>query len=357
MACNRSIMKKTLAEIAKIVDGEVVGDKDLVITGLSGIQEAKEGDLTFLADSKYISFCEKTKASAIITSRDIEIPEKSIIRTDNPSLAFTDLISAVTEGSAQRLKGVHEAAFIAEDAVIGNNVAVGPCAIIGSKAAVGDNTVIFGGSYVGHDTTIGADCLIYPNVTIREHVTIGNHVVVHSGTVIGSDGFGYIQIDGVHKKIPQLGTVVIEDDVEIGANVAVDRARFDKTVIGRGSKIDNLVQVAHNVVMGENCIIISQVGISGSVNIGKGAILAGQAGIIGHVTIGEGAIIYAQSAVAKAVPAHTRVSGYPARLHMEAKRIQAYTQRLPQYVKAIQELEKKVEKLETRLKDINSSGK
>ncbi|MCK5012499.1 MAG: UDP-3-O-(3-hydroxymyristoyl)glucosamine N-acyltransferase [Candidatus Omnitrophica bacterium] len=350
-------MKKTLAEIAKIVDGEVVGDKDLVITGLSGIQEAKEGDLTFLANSKYIPFCKKTKASAIITSRDIEIPGKPVVRTDNPSLAFTELISAVTEGSPHLAKGIHQAAVIAEDAIIGSNVAIGPCAIIESKATIGDNTIILGGSYVGHNTTIGAGCLIYPNVTIREHVTMGNHVIVHSGTVIGSDGFGYIQIDGIHKKIPQVGTVAIEDDVEIGANVAIDRARFDKTVIGRGSKIDNLVQIAHNVIMGENCIIISQVGISGSVNIGKGAILAGQAGVVGHVTIGEGSVVYAQSSVAKSVPAQTQVSGSPARFHSKAKRVYAYTQRLPQYVKAIEELEEKVKEIEKRLKDISSSGK
>ena len=350
-------MKKTLAEIAKIIGGEVVGDKDLVITGLSGIQEAKEGDLTFLAHSKYIPFCRKTKASAIITGRDIEIPGKSVIRTENPSLAFTDLISAVTEKNAYFRDGIHAAAFIAEDAVIGDNVSVGPYAVIESKAAIGENTVIFAGSYIGHGTVIGPDCMIYPHVTVREHVTIGCHVIVHSGTVIGSDGFGYIQVDGLHRKIPQVGTVVIGDDVEIGANVAIDRARFDKTVIGRGCKIDNLVQVAHNVVMGENCIIISQVGISGSVNIGKGAILAGQAGVTGHITIGEGAVIYAQSAIAKSVPAHAQVSGYPARSHHEAKRIHAYTQRLPQYVKAIQELEKKVEGLEARFKEMSSSRK
>ena len=348
-------MKKTLAEIAQIVNGEVVGDKDLVITGLSGIQEANKGDLTFLANSKYVLFCKKTKASAIITSRDIEIPEKSIIRTDNPSLAFTDLMSAVTGGKIPCPKGIHEAAFVAEDSVIGNNVAIGPCAIIESKVTIGDNTVIFGGSYVGSDTKIGSDCLVYPNVTLRESVTLGDRVIVHSGTVIGSDGFGYIQIDGVHKKIPQVGTVEIGDDVEIGSNVAIDRARFGKTVIGRGSKIDNLVQVAHNVVMGEKCIIISQVGISGSVKIGNGVILAGQAGITGHITIGEGAVVYAQSAITKPVPAHAHVSGYPARPHNEAKRVHAYTQRLPQYVKAIQKLEKKVEALETRLKDLGFS--
>lgn len=350
-------MRKTLAEIAKIINGEVVGDKDLVITGLSGIQEANEGDLTFLANSKYIPFCKKTKASAIITSRDIEVPGKSVIRTDKPSLAFTDLMSAMTEGSVHYPKGIHKASFVAKDAVIGRNVAVGPCAVIEGEAVIGDNTIIFAGSYVGHGTRIGSDCLIYPNVTIREHVFIGDRVTVHSGTVIGSDGFGYVNVDGVHKKIPQIGTVVVEDDVEIGANVAIDRARFDKTVVGRGSKIDNLVQVAHNVVMGENCIIVSQVGISGSVNIGKGAILAGQAGIAGHISIGEGAVAHAQSGITKSIPAGEQVSGYPARPHAEARRIYAYTQKLPQYVKTIKMLEQRIKDLEARLDDISSSGK
>lgn len=343
-------MQKTLAEIANIVDGEVVGDEDLVITGLGGIQEAKEGDITFLANPKYILLSKKTKASAIIVSRGMEIPGKSVIRTDNPSLAFTDLITAMTEeGPSLVGKGVHKAAFIAEDAVIGENVSIGPYAIIEGQATIGDNTVIYGGSYVGHYASIDNDCLIYPNVTIREQVVIGSRVIIHSGAVIGSDGFGFVQVDGVHKKIPQVGTVSIEDDVEIGANVTIDRARFDKTIIGRGTKIDNLVQVAHNVVMGENCIIVSQVGISGSVNIGNGAILAGQAGVTGHLSIGEGAVVLSQSAVAKSVPARTQVSGSPARPHNDAKRVHAYTQRLPQYVKMIKELQKRVEELEAGL--------
>jgi UDP-3-O-[3-hydroxymyristoyl] glucosamine N-acyltransferase len=342
-------MKKTLAEIAKIIHGEVVGDKDLVITGLSGIQEAHEGDLTFLSNSKYIPLSRKTKASAIITARDVKIPEKSIIRTDNPSLAFTDLMTVMGGTTSHPFKGIHKAAFVAEDAVIGKNVSIGPCAIIESGTRIGDRAVIYGGSYIGHHTTIGADCLIYPNVTVRENVEIGDRVIIHAGTVVGSDGFGYINVDGIHKKIPQVGTVVIEKDVEIGANVAIDRARFDKTVIGSGSKIDNLVQIAHNVVMGENCIIVSQVGISGSVNIGKGSILAGQAGVTGHISIGEGSLVYAQCAVSKSIPAHSQVSGYPCRPHHEAKRIHAHTQRLPQYAKAIQELQKRVDELEKRL--------
>lgn len=348
-------MQKTLAEIANIVDGEVVGDKDLVVTGLSGIQEAKEGDLTFLANPKYIPLSKRTKASAIITSRDIEVSGKSIIRTDNPSLAFANLITAMTGEEDHPIKGVHESAFIGEDVVIGENVSIGPYAVIENHAKIGNGTILYGSSYVGHHTTIGADCLIYPHATIREQVVVGDRVIIHSGTVIGSDGFGFVQVDGVYKKIPQVGTVVIKDDVEIGANVTVDRARFDQTVIGRGTKIDNLVQVAHNVVMGENCIIVSQVGISGSVNIGNGAILAGQVGVTGHLTIGEGAVVYSQSAVTKSVSPHTQVSGSPIRPHHWAKRIHAYTQRLPQYVKMIQDLQKKVKELETRLEDKESS--
>jgi len=211
-------MQKTLAEIAQIINGEVVGDKDLVVTGLSGIQDAQKGDLTFLANPKYIPLSNKTNATAIITSRDIEISGKTIIRTDNPSLAFSDLISVMTGDDVHPFKGIHEAAYIADDCTIGENVSIGPFAIIESHAKIGNNTVIYGGSYIGHHTAIGIDCLIYPNITIRESVSLGDRVIIHSGTVIGSDGFGYVQVDGVHRKIPQVGTVVIEDDVEIGAN-------------------------------------------------------------------------------------------------------------------------------------------
>jgi UDP-3-O-[3-hydroxymyristoyl] glucosamine N-acyltransferase len=348
-------MQKTLAELARMIDGEVVGDQALMITGLSGIQEAKEGDLTFLANSKYIPFSQKTKASAIIVTRDMDVPGKSTIRVDNPSLAFANLISMLVGNDVHPFKGVHASALIAPDAVIGKNVSVGPFTVIESQASIGDNTVIYAHSYIGHHARVGAGCLIYPNITVRERVVIGDRVIIHSGTVVGSDGFGFIQVDGVHRKIPQVGTVVIEDDVEIGANVTIDRARFDQTVIGRGTKIDNLVQIAHNVTIGENCIIIAQVGISGSVKIGKGAILAGQAGITGHLTVGDGAVVLAQSAVAKSVPGHTRVSGSPSRPHHEAKRVHAYTQRLPCYVKTIKDLEKKVQGLEVMLK--HSSGR
>ena len=343
-------MQKTLAELAKLVDGEVVGDKKLIITGLSGIKEAKEGDLTFIANSKYTPLIKTTKASAILIPRDLKVSGKSIIRTDNPSLAFANIASLTAVQEEHPFQGIDKSAVIAKDAILGENVSIGPLVVIEKKAHIGENTVIYPGCYVGYKTFIGKDCLIYPNVSIRDHITIGNRVIIHSGTVIGSDGFGYDQVDGRHKKIPQTGTVLIEDDVELGANVTVDRARFDKTIIGRGTKIDNLVQVAHNVVIGENCIIISQVGISGSVTIGKNVILAGQVGVAGHLTIGEGSVVVAQSCVTKSLPPFSKVSGFPAKPHIHAKRVNAALQRLPMYVKKIQELEKKIKELEGKLK-------
>jgi len=319
-----------------------------VITGLSGIKEANKGDLTFLDNAKYIPLLAKTKASAIITSRLTNVKGKPIIRADNPSLAFAKVASLIVEDTVH-IKGIHKKAVVAPSAKIGKNVAIGPYAVIEDKAKIRDDTIIYSGCFVGNNTTIGKNCLIYPNVTIRERITIGNRVIIHSGTVVGSDGFGYVNVKGVHEKIPQIGTVIIEDDVEIGANVTVDRARFDKTIIGKGTKIDNLVQIAHNVVLGENCIIIAQVGISGSTIVGKNAILAGQAGIAGHITIGEGAIVASQACATKSVPPHTKVSGYPAKPHETAKRVNACLQRLPHYVEVIHDLKNKIEILESKL--------
>jgi len=342
-------MHKTLAEIAQIVEGEVVGDKNLVITGLSGIQEAKQGDLSFVANSKYVPFIKTTKASALIVPRDLTVSGKACIRTDNPSLAFAHIFSKLIKQEPYHMKGVHPTAVIAPDSILGKNVAVGPYTVVENNVRIGDDTTIYSGCYIGSGTSIGHNSLIYPHVTILERVVIGNNVIIHSGTVVGSDGFGYEFVNGHHEKIPQTGTVIIEDEVEIGANVTIDRARFDRTFIGRGTKIDNLVQIAHNVEIGENCIIISQTGISGSVKIGKGAILAGQSGIVGHVTIGEGAIITAQAGVTKSVPPHTKVWGYPAKPHEQAKRVNAHLQRLPEYYKLLKELQQKLEALEKEI--------
>lgn len=346
----RGIMRKTLAEIAAIVKGEVVGDQNLVITGLSGIKEAKQGDLTFIANPKYIPLSRTTNASAILTPRNVEISGKPIIRTENPSLAFSRLASLMFETDAFCPKGIHSTAIIAQDAVIGKNVAIGPYTIIESRAHVGDNTTIYSGCYVGHCTALGKNCLIYPNITIRERITIGDRVIIHSGTVVGSDGFGYVWADGKHEKIPQIGTVIIEDDVEIGANVTIDRARFDKTVIGEGTKIDNLVQIAHNVIMGKYCIIIAQVGISGSAVIGDGVMLAGQVGVHGHLTVGDGVRAAARTGITKSVPPHSTIAGYPAQPYMVEQRLDAALRRVPSYIKTILDLKKRVEELEKKLK-------
>jgi len=342
-------LSKTLGEIAALVDGEVVGDRSLVITGLCGIKESKEGDLTFLADSRYYPLAEKTKASAIITPWEMRVAGKSIIRTQNPSLAFAKMVSLVVGQETHRIQGIHKTAVLAPSARLGGNVAIGPLTIIEDDVTIGDDTVICGGCFIGYNTTIGDHCLIYPNTTIRERITIGHRVIIHSGAVVGSDGFGFIDHEGSHEKIPQLGTVVIEDDVEIGSCVTIDRARFDKTRIGRGTKIDNLVHIAHNVMIEENCLIIAQVGISGSVRVKKNAILAGQSGVAGHLTIGEGAIVASQAGVTKSVPPYTTVLGFPAKPHREAKKVNAHLQRLPRYVEMIHDLKKRIAALEAKL--------
>lgn len=344
-------MKKTLKEIAEFIGGEVVGDGNVVITGVCGIKEACKGDITFVANPKYASFIETTRASAIITSREIENAAKPIVRTADPSLAFAKMLSLVVSSEVSHPQGIHPSAIIGKNVSLGKNVAIGPYVVIADNVSIGDRVIIYSGCFIGQLTTIGSETLIYPNVSIRERISIGSRVIIHSGTVVGSDGFGFATIKGMHHKIPQIGTVVIEDEVEIGANVTIDRARFDKTFIGKGTKIDNLVQIAHNVVIGENSIIVAQAGISGSTVIGKGVTLAGQAGLVGHITVGDGAIVAAQAGVTKSVPPNTLVSGYPAKPHDVARRVNACLQNLPKLYESVNELKKKIKELEAKLKN------
>ncbi len=343
------MLHKTLNEIAKFIGGKVIGDGDTLITGVSGIKEAAEGDITFLANSKYSPLMDKTAASAIITSADAQKTAKPVILTENPSLAFTKIISMFIPDDIGHPEGIDYTVVMGKNVTLGKDVAIGPYVVIGDNVSIGDKSIIYAGCFIGHHSKIGSQTLIYPHVSIRERISIGSRVIIHSGTVIGSDGFGFVTIKGAQHKIPQVGTVEIADDVEIGANVTIDRARFDKTAIGCGTKIDNLVQIGHNVIIGENCLIVAQVAIAGSTIVGNNVTLAGQAGLVGHITIGDNVIVTGQSGVSKSVPANTMVSGYPARPFMTTQRVNASLQNLPKLFDLVKELKKKVEELEARL--------
>lgn len=336
-------MKKTLKELAALVGGEVVGDEDIEISSVNGIREAREGEITFLANPLYGPLINTTKASAVITSKEVDSAPKPIIRTDNPSAAFTKVITVFdTRRESAVPEGVDKSAIVAKGAKLGRGVAIAALAVIEESAEIGDGSVVYPHAYIGPHTVIGPNAKLYPSVTIRENCVIGSNVIIHSNTVIGSDGFGYVQVAGRHEKIPQKGIVVIEDDVEIGSNVSIDRARFGKTVIGRGTKIDNLVQIAHNVNIGRNSIIVSQAGVSGSSKLGDNVILAGQAGVVGHIEIGDNVIVGAQSGVTKSIPKNTVVLGSPANPISEQKRIFAALHRLPELFKLVKSLKDRI---------------
>ncbi|MFA5100235.1 MAG: UDP-3-O-(3-hydroxymyristoyl)glucosamine N-acyltransferase, partial [Candidatus Omnitrophota bacterium] len=243
--------------------------------------------------------------------------------------------------------GVHRAAVVAQGVSLGNNVGIGACAVIEEGVSIGDNTVIYPNCFIGRNTVIGSNTIVYSNVSVRENIHIGNNVIIHAGSVIGSDGFGFVTVGGIHHKIPQVGTVIIEDDVEIGANCTIDRARFDKTVIGQGTKLDNMVHIAHNVVTGKNCLIVAQVGVSGSTTIGNNVILAGQVGVVGHVKIGDNTIVMAKSGISKDVPENSLLWGVPAKPLNEEKKLLVYINGLPKMHQTIKDLKSRIEKLET----------
>ena len=346
---NLTAVSISAADIAQLVKGELIGDGGSLISGLSGIKEAKKNELTFLSNLKYEPLLLNTQAGVILVPRQIFCPGKTLIRVDNPSLSFTQVVNHLLKDTPDyKPRGIHPTAVIAPGAKLSRGVAVGAHTVIEDGAVIAEGCVLYANCYVGHETHLGKDCLIYPQVVLREKVSLGNRVIIHSGTVIGSDGFGYVTVDGKHLKIPQVGTVLIEDDVEIGANVTVDRARFDKTIIGEGTKIDNLVQISHNVTIGKHCLIVALVGISGSTHIGNYVILAGQAGIAGHLEIGDGVVVAAKSGVSRSIKAGEQVFGYPAQLLKDAFRNNAHFQRLDKYVQMIKDLKKRVEELEKK---------
>jgi UDP-3-O-[3-hydroxymyristoyl] glucosamine N-acyltransferase len=341
-------MKISLKELADIVDGEVVGDGSVTIRSVAGIKEAEAGAITFLADPRYEKFLETTGASAIIVPPGTPAQKRPVIVSANPYLAFVKAVKHFIPEGDSHLAGIHPTAAVDPGASVGRKVCLGAYVVLEDGASVGDGTVILAGTYVGKRSSIGAHCLIYPNVTIREDTVVGDGVIVHAGAVLGSDGFGYARDGEVYLKIPQIGNVVLEDDVEVGANVTIDRAATGSTVIGKGTKIDNLAMIAHNVTIGENSIVIAQVGIGGSTEIGRGVNLGGQAGVAGHIKIGDGAAIAGQAGVTKSVAAGKCVSGYPAREHSIARKIYASLQKLPGLIKKVADLSERVDKLEEK---------
>jgi len=343
-------MKKTLQEIASYLGAELDGEGSVEISGVAGIEEAKPGQLSFVANPKYLKLLETTRASAVIGGKDVPKAKIPVIRHPNPYYAFSKVIGLFHETGKGYPEKIDSTALLGEEVTIGKQVYVGPYVIVEGGVQLSDKAVILGGSFIGKNTQVGENCLIYPNVTIRENTVIGKNVIIHSGTVIGSDGFGYAKEMGEYHKIPQVGKVVLEDDVEIGANVTIDRATLGETRIKKGTKIDNLVQIAHNVKIGENTIVVAQVGISGSTRVGNNVILAGQVGLVGHIEIGDNVIVGAQSGVNKSIHPGKIYFGYPAREHTKAKKIEAAISLLPQYVAKIRDLEKRIRELEEKIK-------
>lgn len=336
----------TLAELAAELGGVVVGDGSTVIRGVAGIREAQPGDITFLANARYDGYIAETQASAVICSREPRSSAIPLLQVDNPYLAFQRVVQLLRPALEKPLPGVHPTAVVSPAARVGEGVSIGPYCVIEAGASVGDRTVLMPYTYVGVQASVGADCLVYPRVTIREECVVGDRCILHVGVVLGADGFGFAFDSGRYHKVPQVGIVVVGDDVEIGANTTVDRATTDATRIGSGTKIDNLVQVGHNVVTGEHCIIVAQVGISGSTRLEDYVTIGGQAGIIGHVVLGRGAQVGAQSGVSKSIAPGARVFGYPAMALSVFKRVHAYLQKLPQLFDRTRALEERVEKLE-----------
>lgn len=347
---NDSASGLKISEIAKRLGVPCEGDDTLEIRGIAGIRDASAGEISFVASERYAADAEQTKAGAILVPRDWNRKTAAtVLRVDDPEDAFSRVAGWFLPPPYSPPPGIHPSAVVADDVKLGRDVRIGAHCVVEAGVEIGDRTTLLPCVYVGPGTRIGADGRIYSQVSIREYSRIGDRVIIHNGSVIGSDGFGYdVDEQGIRRKIPQLGSVEIGHDVEIGACVTIDRARFGKTFIGNGVKIDNLVQIAHNVVIGEHAVIISQVGISGSTRVGKHAILAGQAGLAGHIEIGEGATVAARSGVTKSVPAGTMVSDYPAMPHNEARRKHAHIARIPQLKQKIAMLEKRIEELEKK---------
>ena len=341
-------MKKRLKELAAWVGGTIVGDGEVEISGVAAIEEAQSGEITFVADPKYLAHLGKTSASAVIVSNEVTQADKPLLCVMHPKLAFAKILTLFSSKPYQP-RGIDSKTWISPTAKLGRDLSLYPFVYISERCSIGDRVTLYPGVYVGEDSSIGEDSILYPNASVYPQTIIGKRVILHSGVVVGSDGFRYEKEGRKNVKIPQVGIVEIEDDVEIGANTTVDRATLSKTIIRRGVKIDNLVQVAHNVAIGEDSIIVAQVGISGSTRIGNNVILAGQVGVVGHVEIGDNVMVGAQAGVTHDLPANQGYVGSPALPHREFLRAITTFPKLPEMRKTLLDLEKRIKKMEETL--------
>jgi UDP-3-O-[3-hydroxymyristoyl] glucosamine N-acyltransferase len=335
-------MPFTAAQMAKELEGEVLGDGSILLTGFAPAVAAKAGDLTFAENETFFSKAEQSAASAILIDGPFKSTAKVLIRVPNARIAFAKVLPFFFPEKLLP-PGTHSSSVVSETAVIDPSAHIGPHCRIGDNVQIGPRVVLRGGNHVGDNCAIGADSQLFPNVVLYSMSQIGQRVRIHAGAIIGADGFGYVFDAGIHRKVPQVGRVIIHDDVEIGANAAIDRGALGPTVIGRGTKIDNLVQIAHNVVIGENCLVVAQVGIAGSTKVGNYTTLAGQVGIAGHLKIGNKVIVAAQSGVMNDIPDGAKWLGAPAQPDRQAKRQMIALQQLPDLLRRVTELEKLID--------------
>lgn len=345
----------TLGDIAALLGAAPPHNASTPVTGMATLREAGESEISILSSEQYVNEFKATKAASVIVKKGLALPDnhgKSTIVVDDPDLAQVKVLERFAPPVPRPKPGIDPSARIAASAVIAENVAVGPNVVIGERTTLGRDTILHAGVVLGDDVILGESCELYPNVVIRERITIGNRVTIHAGSVLGTDGFGYRWDGRQHVKIPQIGTVIIEDDVEIGSCVCIDRAKFSSTRIGRGTKIDNLVQIGHNVQIGAHCIIVGQAGLAGSARLGLGVVLGGQSAVRDHVIMGDGSMLAACSAVMEDVAPGAVVSGLPALPHRQSLRENAALRRLPELVVQVRKLEERLAKLEAG----NTSG-
>ena len=331
--------------IVEALEAELHGSGDVMLTGVSNLELAGPGDLSFVTADRFIEAAKHSRASALLIHRFVpELPQVQLV-VSNPMYAFTKAVEPLLQRRTQP-RGISDTLEKGRDVQIGPDCSIWPFVTMGDRVRIGARTTLYPGVFLGDDAEVGADSMLHPNVYVGERCTIGDRVIIHSGTVIGSDWFGYVPHEGRHQKIPQLGRVVIEDDVELGANVTVDRATFGNTVIGQGTKVDNLVQIAHNVHIGPHSILVAQVGIAGSTTIGQHVMIGGQAGICDHLDIGDGARVAARSGVARRVEPGQTVSGSPALPHDTSTKVHTALFRLPAIHEKVLDLEKRIKALE-----------